>query len=374
MTLGTSSICRITKLVLHDYRNLTELTVSSQCDKILIAGINGSGKTNLLESISLFAPGRGLRGAKYDDILRRGPGSNDVACQWIAEITLQTAINIVKISTNYYRNTAKRYIKLNDNTIAGHKLLEFVNMICITPQMESVFLDGITQRRKLLDRIVFLFDHKHAERVNKYEHYLRERMILLRTNPSQTRWISVIENSLAKVSLEIALCRYQVIRQLQLYLDEIEAPFPKVKLDIKCQIMELYFQELPKILELISSRFYDSRTIDCNSGKSCFGVHRSDFKVTHIEKNQLAQFCSTGEQKALLISLLIAQMLQYSRNYGKFPILLLDELFIHLDIEKRQYLANFLAQFPVQCWISSTEPDDANLFNNGCITDLIILT
>lgn len=373
MMLGTNSICRITKLVLHNYRNLTELTVSPKCDKILIIGKNGSGKTNLLESISLFAPGRGLRGAKYSDILRKEANlsSNSSNChntysQWIAEITLQTAINIVKISTNYYQNTTKRNIKLNDNTITSHKLLELVNMICITPQMESVFLNGATQRRKLLDRIVYLFDYKHAERVNKYEYYLRERMILLRSNSSQTRWINVIENCLASISVEIASCRYNAIKQLQLYLDEIDAPFPKVKLDIQCQIAELYLQQSPKLLELINSRFCNSRTIDGNSGKSNFGVHRSDFKVIHSVKNQLAQFCSTGEQKALLISLLIAQMLQSRKNYNRFPILLLDELFIHLDIEKRQYLAKFLTQFPVQCWISSTELDDANLFSNNC--------
>ncbi len=356
--------CEITKLVVCNYRNFIEFTLLPQHSKTLIIGNNGTGKTNLLESISLFNPGRGLRAAKYEDILNKSAGITNSANKWLVEAILKTTTTTVKISSDYVRHATKRNIKLNDNVISSSDLLKLINIIWITPQIEGVFQEGISQRRKLLDRLVYLFDNSHAQRVSKYEYYLKERMVLLKNNPSQTQWISIIEDHLSKIAIEIASCRNKVIKQLQQSLNQLDTPFPKVKLDIDCLVEKLYLSQQPssKLQEL----FYNSRRVDTNLGRSHIGTHRSDFQVIYMEKNRLAQHCSTGEQKALLISLLIGQMIESSKHYNRLPILLLDELFVHLDIEKRQYLAHFLSASKAQCWISSTEQGDIKLFNDDC--------
>lgn len=367
MSLQIDARCQITKLELAHYRNFNHFSISPEKDKILITGYNGAGKSNLLEAISLFSPGRGFRGTKYNDITTNSSLGQPLSLNyWTAIINLNSANTTAQIITTYQYNALKRKIQLNGSNINNAELLNLLNIIWITPQIEGVFQAGSTPRRKLLDRIVYLFDANHAERTNKYEYYLRERMILLKKGSNQSKWLGVIEDYLAKLALEITKCRCEVIQSLQQWLGKIECPFPQVELNIECKVAYLYKQQHSNMAELVSDTFRNARTIDSTTGKNSFGTHRADFQVLHAGKRQLAQYCSTGEQKALLVSLLIAQTLQAHIAYQRYPILLLDELFIHLDHTRRQYLAKFLSELPIQCWISSTERSDLQLFDSNC--------
>ena len=217
-------------------------------------------------------------------------------------------------------------------------------MIWLTPQMEGIFLEGASARRKFLDRIVYNFYPNHAEKINEYEHYQTERIKLLQQDFYDEKWLKILESKMATLSISIADQRIKALQQLQIEIAELDNEFPRAVISIDGEVENGILKCLSEdeIYTYINFSLYNSRMKDKFSGRTGFGIHKSDFIVIHKEKNNLAKFCSTGEQKAMLISIILAQINATIRlTNSKSSILLLDEVFVHLDDRRKEYLIDF---------------------------------
>ncbi len=343
--------CFLKELSLTNYRNLSQLDLKFESERVLILGDNGAGKTNILEAISLLTPGRGMRGAKLDEICAHDASGFEVAA------IVNGALGPSRLNISFQRAAAKRLVEFNNSKITSAELANIASVVWLTPQMEWLFLGPSSDRRRYFDRIIYAFDPAHAARINKYEYYLKERIKILDLPNIDYNWLLVIEGKLSEMALEIIQKRVEVIEVLQKTLDGLVSPFPKARIEIKPDYRD-------KDLDWMKAEFAASRADDIRSGRSNFGPHRVDFVVYYDVKNIEARFCSTGEQKAMLISLTIAQVIALQDYSNAFPILLLDEIFVHLDDMRRDYLAAFLSSRSSQCLITSTEDDLIKYFDN----------
>lgn len=331
----------ISELSLTNYRNFEEFNIHLESPRIVIVGDNGSGKTNILESISLLSGGKGFRGTKFEDICKSGSSAFKTAYKF------DGIVGTSRISTSFDANLQKKTLEFNDDKISNSELAKICTIIWLTPQLEWVFSGSASDRRKFFDRIIYTIDKTHASRVNKYEYYLRERIKILQLPRTDLHWLDIIEEKLSEVSLELIAKRHDVARLLQNAINELDTPFPKATITITPDYSD-------KDKDWIISQFRSSRKLDMDTGRSSFAPHRVDFVVFHKTKNIEANFCSTGEQKALLISITMAHTLML-KNIASYPILLLDEIFVHLDDTRRGFLSNFLSEYKSQIWITSTE-------------------
>lgn len=337
----------INELSLLHYRNLSALDISVNSSPVLIIGDNGAGKTNILEAISMLSPGRGLRGAKLDEIYSHHSSS------WRVDARVQTKLGPSQISTSYSGESNKRLVEFNGSKIANAELAGLLKIIWLTPQMEGLFLGGSSDRRRFLDRMVYCFHPEHASVVNKYDYYLRERIKILQMPSVDYSWLEIIEEKLSAEASSIMHRRKNTLDILSDALDKLDSPFPKARLGITGN--EFHSNEW------MQERLRESRELDRLSKRSNFGPHRSDLLVYYGEI--AAHQRSTGEQKAMLISMTIAQVLATQEHGAVKPILLLDEIFVHLDEVRREYLAEFLANSGSQIWVTSTEDDVGKYFS-----------
>ncbi len=339
------------KLRLQNYRNFSQLEIKSHNNKILIIGENGSGKTNILEAISLLFPGRGLRNTKLDEICRLGTAN------WSSTALLNSKIGFAEIYTSFEAGQSKRLITFNGAKIASSELSNLSSIVWLTPQMDGIFLEAPSIRLKFFDRIVYNFINNHAAIVNKYNYYLHERIKILQHEAADNNWLNIIEEKIADASMIIASNRISAINSLQPELAKLTHPFPQGELLISGSIEEKLLSkiEVPQIIEFVKAQLKLNRISDRSAKRTGFGIHKSDFVVINAAKNIRAKFCSTGEQKAMLISLVLAQVNSLTQETQTSPILLLDEIFAHLDNERKQYLINFFSVLNSQIWITSTD-------------------
>jgi DNA replication and repair protein RecF len=331
------------KLWLNNYRNFSELELSFNKDIIVLAGQNGSGKTNILEAISLLSPGRGLRSVYFDDLCKIGE-----PC-WKSGFHLRSKIGPAEVTNHFILSERKRQLKYNGRQIAVAELLNLTNIIWLTPQMESLFLSTPSFRRRYLDRVVYNFDTQIAKSLTKYDYYMRERIKALTNHgdPQDHGWLDLIEEKIASEAIYIAKAREVGIAELNRSLENLDSKFPKASLAIS--------QSFEDNISWYAKELESSRKKDEISGRTNFGIHKVDFLVTHVAKNKLAKLCSTGEQKAMLISLTLAQIDAMKNSGNNKPILLLDEIFVHLDKERRDYLGEYIVNSCVQSFITTTE-------------------
>jgi DNA replication and repair protein RecF len=357
----------ITKVSLINYRNHQKIDVDSDHKFILISGQNGSGKTNLLEAISLLAPGRGLRSAKFDEIIGKMP---QPANEWAvcSEVNFENDLN--RIATGYSKQAvnAKRIIKINETVLQKQSdVLQYLKIMWLTPQMDGIFLDSPSVRRRLLDRLSYNFYPEHATEVAKYEHYLRSRIKLLTGEKYDDLWMSQLEKSIVDAAVKIAKTRIECVDLLNKYISEIKTAFIKPHLQVKGQVEDMISElDSEHLKEVLKEQFKSNRFRDAKSKRTNFGTHISDLKAVNSEKNIVANLCSTGEQKAMLISMLLAQIKAMNDLFNCSPIVLLDEVFTHLDENRRNQLAIELNELKAQIWITSTEPELAQVFEKLC--------
>ncbi len=337
------------KLKLSNYRNLHDLELSVDNNSVILVGENGSGKTNVLEAVSLFFPGKGLRSAKLEDICQQG---KDHAA---AYTLFQSKLGPVEIVTTLKRESSRRVTECNGSKMQNNELSRFTSMIWLTPQMEGIFFASSSERRKFFDRIVYNFIPTHAYSVSKYEYYMSTRSKILSEEQLDQNWLSIVEEKMAELSLEIVINRLKILKDIQKTIDELDNNFPKAILFVKGVIEEKILNNDKVDVNLIKQAFLASRKQDRASNRTNFGVHKSDFVVVHQEKNTLAKHCSTGEQKAMLIAIMLAQV-NYSINTNiSMPILLLDEVFVHLDSKRREYLIEIFLKIGLQIWVTATD-------------------
>lgn len=353
-----SAYCKILRL--ENYRNFSSLTIDTENKPLILIGENGSGKTNILESISLMSSGRGLRAAKLEEICKYGFDN------WRVNCLMNSKMGEAEIWVSYNNASSKRIVEFNGSKIPNGDLVKFANIIWLTPQMESIFLDSAGDRRKFFDRIIHNFENSHANILNKYEYYIKERMNLLQQNFLDQNFIKIIEEKIAINGLEIAKNRVNIIDKLQGEMNLLESEFPKADIFIDGAIEDIILKNKDdsEQIEFIIFQLQKFRQIDKESGRTNFGVHRSDFVVTNRLNNIKAKNCSTGQQKAILISIILSQINLIIKEVRACPIILFDEIFVHLDDKRTEYLIDILINLKLQSFITTTDLKNLERLSN----------
>lgn len=344
MTAATRALSR---LALTDYRSHAAVRAEVGTGLIAISGPNGSGKTNLLEAVSMFAPGRGLRRARLDDMARVG-GAGGFALAGRLSVGDGEPI---AFGTGIEPGSARRTIRINGAAQPATALAEWLSILWLTPAMDRLFTGPAADRRRWLDRLTLALYPEHAVAATRYEAAMRERNRLIADGRTSDVWLNAVESEMATHGSVLATGRMATVRAMATVLDAQDGPFPRAHLD-------LAGDAFPTPGDL-SSALAASRRDDVRAGRTLVGPHRGDLLVTHMDKAQPAALGSTGEQKALLLGITLAHAALVARETERRPILLLDEVAAHLDEGRRAALFDLLATLGAQVWMTGT---DASLF------------
>ncbi|MBS0271109.1 MAG: DNA replication/repair protein RecF [Proteobacteria bacterium] len=345
----------VERLSLSHFRCYEIFTVSFDLRSVVLTGPNGAGKTNLLEALSFLIPGRGLRRARLSEIKQQG--SSD---PWTVSAQLQDQGEGIQIGTGLNPESPeseRRVTKINGEKAKSQSTLaEWVSMVWLTPQMDRLFLEGSQGRRRFLDRLVYGFDPTHAQRLSRYEQALKERSLLLRQGRTDPVWLEGIEDNLVSDGIAIIVARREVVGQLTSVLKTQDNIFPQAEISLEGELENLLRQHsILEIEEKMRRLLADCREQDRFSGRTSYGPHRSDLAVFFPEKNQRAALCSTGEQKALLLSIVMASAHLLSVRSEAIPLLLLDEVVAHLDKKRRSALFDAILKLRIQTWLTGTD-------------------
>ena len=354
------------RLTLTDFRCYAALRLEAPAGPIVLAGPNGAGKTNILEALSFLVPGRGLRRARLSEAARRdaGEGPDAAIRPWAVAATVDGPDGETDLGTGLTAPLApgdgeKRVVRVDgEPQRAQAALSEHISLQWLTPQMDRLFLDGASARRRFLDRLVFGRDAAHAGRVGGYEQAMRERLRLLTSRgASDDGWLSALEATMAERGVAIAAARLDMAGRLAGQLAAFEdGPFPAADLAVEGEVEAWLTQGSALDAEdRLKAALKSARGRDSDSGRTANGPHRSDLYVEYKSRGRPAADCSTGEQKALLISLVLAQARLQAAERGRAPILLLDEVAAHLDADRRVALFAEIEALGLQAWMTGTD-------------------
>ncbi|HSS14926.1 MAG TPA: DNA replication/repair protein RecF [Rhizomicrobium sp.] len=350
----------VTRLGLTNFRSYAAGEIAVTGEAVVLAGPNGAGKTNVLDAISLLSPGRGLRGAKLAEHTRKGPVAAPETL-WAVAATVARGETEYEIGTGLTQASASRQVRLNGAPAASSADLgEIVQLIWLTPAMDRLFIESAGGRRRFLDRLVLGFDAAHARAATRYETAMRERARLLKYGPRDPAWLDGLENEMAEAGILIAQARANTVERLSGALAERGGPqggaFPAASLALTDELHLL-------TVEGLRDHLAASRLRDAEAGRTLVGPHTTDLAVRHTGKRAEARDCSTGEQKALLISIMLADARELARaREGLAPILLLDEIAAHLDVLRRTALFDEIDSLSAQAWMTGT---DLSLFEGA---------
>jgi len=332
----------ISQLTLHNFRNYPVLRIQSDSHFIVLSGENGAGKTNILEAVSLLAPGRGLRRAALRDMAMESGTSEFAVAAVYGDVQLGTGTST--------EQPERRKTRINGVLAPTNELGEWLSVLWLTPTMDRLFMEGASGRRNFLDRLVTALEPGHARNCNRYDAARRERnRLLAEDNLPDPQWLDGLDKQLAEFGGAIAEARYRLVvllnERLELSSEEIFA-VPKIILEDQELRSEV------AIMEALAA----NRNADQAAGRTLKGPHRADMQVIHHGKGQAAEKCSTGEQKALLLSIVLGHADCIADERGSRPILLLDEVAAHLDPKRRAVLFAKLDEKGGQVWLTGTEP------------------
>ena len=351
----------VTRLHLTNFRSYAQAELALSGAPVVLAGPNGAGKTNILDAISLLSPGRGLRGAKLADHVRKGPVAQAVAGEalWAVAATTARGDTAYEIGTGLTlgpNGGEKRHVRLNGvEAKSSADLGDIVQMIWLTPAMDRLFTESAGGRRRFLDRLVLGFDPAHARHATRYETAMRERARLLKYGPRDPSWLDGLEHEMAEAGIAIAAARVLTVERLNCALCERGSAgvFPAASLSLTGDQFET--------AEGLRQALAASRIRDAEAGRTLAGPHLTDLAARHTAKRADARDCSTGEQKALLISIILADARELARaRDGMAPLLLLDEIAAHLDSIRRAALFEEIFALGAQAWMTGT---DLSLFS-----------
>jgi DNA replication and repair protein RecF len=351
----------LTRLTLTQFRSYAALTARFATPLVVLVGANGAGKTNLLEAISLLTPGRGLRGARLADLARRAPDGSSAAT-WAVAGRFATPEGPLELGTGVEEVGATRRAFLLDGAAprSQAEIAARIAAVWLTPQMDRLFQDGAAARRRFLDRLVWAVEPGHAREVAAYETALAERNRLLagRADPA---WLDGLEDAMARHGIAVAAARRGLVARLNRTLaDGIAGAFPAARAEVACD-WAAALETGPALAaeEALRARLREGRAVDAAAGAARIGPHRADLALIHAPKNLPAALCSTGEQKALLVSVVLGHAALIAEARGFAPILLLDEIAAHLDAPRREALFAALAVLQAQAFLTGT---DARVF------------
>lgn len=366
---AAGSLVRFTRVMLSQFRcyDSAEISLKPEPALVVLTGENGAGKTNVLEAISYFSPGRGLRGASLMEVCR--VGSNQ---PWAVAATVSPAAEEAepkRFGTGldpdvFSRDSlnAKRIVRLDGESHSPTMLADHMTVSWLTPQMDRLFTEAPSSRRNFLDRMVLGLYPDHSRQVGAFERVMRERNKLLTDFGARAdaSWLKVLEARMAEHATAIALARLDFTGQLAGLIEETSSPesaFPKALLALDGELEGALNEGLAAIdvEEGYRAKLAAMRAIDAQKGRTSAGPHKTDLLVTHAPKAMPAGLCSTGEQKALLINLILANAQLIKALSGAAPVLLLDEIAAHLDDYRRRALFDALLALGGQCWLTGTD-------------------
>ncbi|WP_378945051.1 DNA replication/repair protein RecF [Mesorhizobium sp. ANAO-SY3R2] len=353
----------IRKLTLTDFRNYASLSLDLKPGAVVLTGENGAGKTNLLEAISFLTPGRGLRRAPYPDVAREGSSGG-----FAVHASIEGPFGEVEIGTGTAPEAAGeagRRVRINGaNAKSADEMLDWLRVVWLTPSMDALFTGPAGDRRRFLDRLVLAIDPAHGQRALDYEKAMRGRNRLLSEDRRDRGWFEAIETQMAETGAAIAAARVEMVRLLTAMIARLPetGPFPQAELSL-AGTLEQSIGDMPavELEERFRQALAEGRDRDRAAGRTLEGPHRSDLLVRHKPKSMPADLCSTGEQKALLIGIVISHARLTGEMAGAAPILLLDEIAAHLDAGRRAALFAILEELNCQAFMTGTE---ASLFSS----------
>ena len=344
----------LSRLRLSQFRNYQAAALDCDTRHVVLVGPNGAGKTNLLEAISMLTPGRGLRGAAFEDLAALGSDG-----LWAVAATIETPEGPVDLGTGSGGAEGGRRVRINGaNARTVEELSEYLRVLWLTPAMDGLFTGPASDRRRFLDRLVTTLLPPHAASVSDYEKAMRQRNRLLE-DEAEPRWLSAVEAQMAESAAAIHFARADSLADLEsLSLEgQSDAHFPAARLALTPLFEDRDVPQSSSALEAeLRELWARQRRLDRAAGRTLVGPHRVDFLVHHAQKNVPAALGSTGEQKALLIGLVLAQARLVRRSAGLAPVLLLDEIAAHLDPARRVALFDGLDALGTQCFMTGTDP------------------
>ena len=347
------------RLTLNNFRNYHTASLEAGAKTMVLVGPNGAGKTNLIEAISFFAPGRGLRRATLDEVaFSEGDGS------WAVAAEIEGALGLATLGTGIERpledgSAIQRKCRIDREPVgSAAAFADHVRVVWLIPAMDALFAGAPSERRRFLDRLVLAVDAEHASRVAALERSLRSRNRLLEEARPDAHWLDAVEHETAELAVAVAGLRVETVRRLDAVLAKRKgSAFPAAEVTLDGWMEQLIADHpAAEIEERYRAVLHDNRARDAAAGRTLDGPHLSDLNVIYAEKNIAGADASTGEQKALLIGLVLAHARLIAEMTGFSPILLLDEVVAHLDPARRRALHGELAQLGGQVWMTGADP------------------
>jgi DNA replication and repair protein RecF len=352
----------IRRLTLTNFRSYHAAQVAlDRAGPVVLTGANGAGKTNLIEAISLLAPGRGLRRATMEELaFTEGGGAWAVSAEIEGMLGLATLGTGIEPPANEEAATARRCRIDRESVGSATAFADHLRVVWLTPAMDPLFNGPASERRRFLDRLVLAVDAQHSSRVAALERSLRSRNRLLEDSPGDSHWLDAVEHETAEVAVAVAAGRAETVTRLSAALAaaRAQAPeFPQAEIELQGWMEKLLPDHTAiEIEDRYRTLLKDNRARDAAAGRTLDGPHLSDLAVRHASKNIPAADASTGEQKALLIRLVLAHAGLIKQMTGFAPLLLLDEVVAHLDPARRAALYDALSSLGAQVWMTGADP------------------
>jgi DNA replication and repair protein RecF len=359
------ALLAVRQIRLTDFRNYRQLRLDCDVSPVVLVGGNGAGKTNLLEALSFLAPGRGLRRARLDEVCRR-VRDDEPSPAWAVAATIDTPEGRLAIGTGLEPAKSegglpRRVVRIDGRPAASQTALgRHVAAVWLTPQLDRLFLDGTSERRRFLDRLVTALHPEHAGDVAAYENALRQRARLLGEGNRDPHWFTVLEDTMARHGVALATNRADTVHRLDAAARLGVGPFPRAALAMTGEV-DGWIASMAALdaEDRLRGELAAGRLRDAEAGTTSCGPHRSDLAVRHLDLDLPAAEGSTGQQKAVLVSIALAHARLVALSRGRPPLLLLDEIAAHLDAERREALFDEVVALGVQSWMTGT---DAELF------------
>ena len=355
----------LSRLKLDHFRNYQQADLTIHAGQLVILGDNGAGKTNLLEAVSLLAPGRGMRRSRTEHLAYRASGF-EIACgiadnddadrlDWAVAATLENEDGTVQIGTGVPPSAKQgnRIMRLEGVTVSQADLGSRLAVSWLTPQMDGIFLDSPAARRRFIDRLVIAFDPAHIGRMSRYEKALRQRAHLLTEQRGDDSWFSALESILAETAVAVTAARQSLIKALNQEAACGWFGFPGVELLLGGDT-ENWLSDMPA-LAVEDQLMLAARTARLNGDLAMPGPHASEFQALHLASQVPANRASTGQQKAMLIAVILAHARLQDRRLGRVPVMLFDDVAAHLDAKRRSALFDAVQSLGGQCWYSGTD-------------------
>ena len=355
----------LSRLKLDHFRNYQQADLTIHAGQLVILGDNGAGKTNLLEAVSLLAPGRGMRRSRTEHLAYRASGF-EIACgiadnddadrlDWAVAATLENEDGTVQIGTGVPPSAKQgnRIMRLEGVTVSQADLGSRLAVSWLTPQMDGIFLDSPAARRRFIDRLVIAFDPTHIGRMSRYEKALRQRAHLLTEQRGDDSWFSALESILAETAVAVTAARQSLIKALNQEAACGWFGFPGVELLLGGDT-ENWLSDMPA-LAVEDQLMLAARTARLNGDLAMPGPHASEFQALHLASQVPANRASTGQQKAMLIAVILAHARLQDRRLGRVPVMLFDDVAAHLDAKRCSALFDAVQSLGGQCWYSGTD-------------------